>query len=85
MVKLFQKGVLTEKSLWQRRGRFALHNCQTGKSAFIVDWLITHFRVLTTNQIPLKYASLPSQPMTAVGVDSAEGLTFTQYVGANFY
>lgn len=78
--------MLIEKSPWQCRGRFAFHNYQTGKKRFYsVDWLLTHFRVLTTNHIPQKHASLLSQPMTAVGVDGAEGLTFTLYVGANFY
>lgn len=85
MMKLFQKGMLIEKSLWQRRGRLALQVSNREKCFYFVDWLITHFRVWATNQIPQKFASLPSQPMTAVGVDSAEGLTFTLYVGANFY
>lgn len=35
IMKLFQKRMLIEKTLCQCGGRFALHNCQTGKSAFI--------------------------------------------------
>lgn len=85
-MKLFQQRMLIEKSLWRRRGRHALHSRQTGISAFIP---LIGYSATSGSWQPIRsreqYASLLSQPMAAVGVDRAEGLTFTLYVAANFY
>lgn len=36
--------------------------------SYPVDWLLPYFRVSTSNEIPLKYPSVISRPITAVGV-----------------